>query len=152
MLYLVLQGNHKLVYVLDEGGVFDAPLDKIWRYLQTPPDIHNHPSNQNVEMEMQQDGSVHLSFDNEAPGGTKFRNKIKMAMMPPVGFTMEYIEGPLTGSKAMQFYNPMGNKTGVTIAGEFVSKMLPENQLKSIVQMNLDKAFNEDNSNLQKFT
>ncbi|MFI5419713.1 MAG: hypothetical protein ACHQ1H_01970 [Nitrososphaerales archaeon] len=140
-----------MVYVVDEGSVFDAPLEKIWRYLQTPPDVHNHPDNQNLEMEMQQDGSVHLSFDNAAPDGSKFRNKIKLVMLPPVGFTSEYIEGPMTGSKSMQYYNQMGNRTGVTVVGEFVSKTVPENQIKPLVTSNLERVFKEDNANLQKF-
>jgi len=140
-----------MVFIIDEGSAFDAPLDKIWRFLQTPPDVHNHPANQNVKAEVQPDHSVIMSFDNAGPGGMKISNKIHFTMFPPVGMLVEYIGGPLTGSRMMQYYIPMGEKTGTTVAGDFKSQMVPENQLKPLVMQNLEKAFNEDQENLRRF-
>ncbi len=140
-----------MVFIVDEGSVFDAPTEKIWRYLQTAEDDeHIHRSMMNVQMEMEGEQPV-LSFETEGPGGMKANNKLKMTMFPPVGFLLEYTEGPLTGSKVMQYYIPMGNRTGVTVAGDYVSKMMPEGQLKSVVIAQLEQAFNEDQANLQKF-
>ncbi len=117
-----------MVFIVDEGSVFDAPLDKIWKFLQTPPDVHNHPANQNVEAEMQPDHSMITSFDNDGPGGMKVSNKIRFTMFPPAGMLAEYVGGPLTGSKMMQYYIPMGEKTG-TVVGDFKAQIVPENQL-----------------------
>ncbi len=140
-----------MVHILDEGSVFDAPLDKIWRYLQTAPeDLHVHRSMMNVQTVMEGDQPV-MSFETEAPGGMKVKNKIKMTFFAPVGFLLEYTDGPLTGSKVMQHYAPMGNRTGVTVAGEYVSRMMPENQIKPLILGELEQAFKEDNANLQKF-
>jgi len=48
------------------------------------------------------------------------------------------------------FYFPNGNKTGVTVVGEFTSSMMPdENQLKQAVMSFLEQAFNEDSAYLQ---
>jgi len=146
-----IRSKCNLVFIVDEGSVFDAPLEKIWRYLQTPPDIHDHPQNRNVRTEMQPDGTMHLSFENEGPGGTMMKNKLKLTMVPPIGFVSEYIEGPMTGSRSMQYYQPMGEKTGVTVVGEYVSKVLPEQQIKPIVNESLETAFTQDNANLKKF-
>jgi hypothetical protein len=140
-----------MVFVVDQGSAFDASLEKIWRYLQTPPDVHNHPANQNVRAEMQPDNSMVMTFENDGPGGVKVTNKLKFTMFPPVGFLTEYIGGPLTGSKMMQYYTPMGDKTGVTVAGEFTSAMVPENQLRPMVLQNLEQAFNDDQQNLKQF-
>jgi len=140
-----------MVFIVDEGSVFDAPLEKIWRFLQTPPDIHNHPANQNLQAEFQPDGTIHLTFENEGPGGSMMKNKVKMTMVPPVGFIMEYIEGPMVGSKSMQYYLPKGNSTGVTVVGEYVSKAIPESQIKPIVVRGLETAFNDDQKNLKSF-
>lgn len=39
-----------MVYILDEGSVFDAPIDKIWKYL--PSDEHRHNSLKLINREM----------------------------------------------------------------------------------------------------
>ncbi len=98
-----------------------------------------------------QENTPVISFETEGPGGMKATNKIKLTFFPPVGYLMEYVEGPLTGSKAMQHYVPMGNRTGVTVTGEYLSAMIPQNQLKAAVLAQLEQAFNEDNVTLQKF-
>jgi len=139
-----------LVFILDEGSVFDAPVDKIWRFMQTPGDHHRHASMINRSFEMEGNSTI-LSFDAETLGGTKTRVKIKSTPLVPVGRMLEYIEGPLAGSKVMSYYVPMGDKTGVTIVGEYVSRSIPENQLKSTVMAQLEKSFYEDNENLKNF-
>jgi hypothetical protein len=44
----------------------------------------------------------------------------------------------------------MGNETGVTVAGEYTSQWMPEEQLKYAVRASMDMAFNEDVANMQK--
>ena len=39
-----------MVYILDEGSVFDAPIDKIWKYL--PSEGHRHNSLKLISREM----------------------------------------------------------------------------------------------------
>ena len=39
-----------MVYLIDEGSVFDAPIEKIWKYL--PYENHRHPSFKNVGREV----------------------------------------------------------------------------------------------------
>ncbi len=116
----------------------------------SPTDSHSHPGNMNVKTEMQGEHVI-LSFENEMPGAGRIKQKIKMTMHPPVGMTMEYLEGPMTGTKTMQYYYPKGNKTDVIIAGEYTSKMIPEAQLKAMVLKQLDQVFKEDQENLKRF-
>ena len=73
--------------------------------------------------------------------------KIKSTPLLPVGRMMEYVEGPLAGSRSFLYYVPMGDRTGVTVVGEFVSRSIPENQLKSVVLSQLERSYNEDNEN-----
>jgi hypothetical protein len=141
-----------MVFIIDQGSVFDAPADKVWKYVtEADNEQHQHSSLRNVEYTPEGERAGVLSFDTEGPGGMKIKQKLRMTMLPPVGFLQEYIEGPLAGSKAMQFYHPMGDKTGVTVVGEFVSSMLPENQIHGVVMQQLETAFNEDQANLKKF-
>jgi hypothetical protein len=139
-----------LVFILDEGSVFDAPVEKIWRFMSTPGDHHKHTSMGNRKVEM--DGnSVVLSFETEGQGGVKSLIKIKSTPLAPVGRSMEYLEGPLAGSKAISYYIPMGQKTGITIVGEYVSKVIPEDQIMTVIMNQLEHSFNEDNENLKNF-
>ena len=101
-----------MVFIVDEGSVFDAPLDKIWKFLQTPPDVHNHPANQNVEAEMQPDNSMITSFDNDGPGGMKVSNKIRFTMFPPAGMLAEYSRGTTYRFQNDAVLHPDGRKDG----------------------------------------
>ena len=91
-----------------------------------------------------------MSFDAQTPNGGWVKQTLKMTMFPPVGFTLEYMDGDFVGSKLMQYYIPKGNKTGVTVVGEIVSKSLSPDMAKKMVLKNLETAFNEDQQNLKK--
>ena len=77
-------------------------------------------------------------------------HKLRMTMFAPVGFLLEYVDGPLTGTKLMQYYVPKGDKTGVTIVGEAKSAFLKDEQLKAAVMAGLEAAWKEDRENLKK--
>jgi len=140
-----------MVFIVDKEGTFDAPLEKIWRFLVAPASAHAHPGNINVQTEMQGEHVI-LSFENQIPGAAgRVKQKIKMTMIPPVGLTMEYLEGPMAGTKTMQYYQPKGLKTDVVVVGEFTSNVIPEAQLKAMALRNLEQAFNEDQENLRRF-
>jgi hypothetical protein len=140
-----------VVFIIDQGSVFDAPMDKVWKYLnEADQEQHAHASMTNVQYSQEGEHGI-MSFETPGPGGMMMKQKLKITMLPPVGWVMEYLEGPLAGSKSMQFYHAMGNKTGVTVVGEFVSKMMPENQIHGAVMQQLETAFNEDQANLKKF-
>jgi hypothetical protein len=141
-----------MVFVLDEGSVFDASLEKVWRFMQqSRPDQHRHGARTNVNVERSENSST-ISFDVEGSGGNKTHIKNKNTLLPPLGRFTEYLEGPLAGSKAMTYYVPMGQKTGITVVGEYVSKTLPENQIQDYVLSQAEKSFNEDAENLRNFT
>jgi hypothetical protein len=92
-----------------------------------------------------------MSFDVEGPGGKRIHYKNRTTAFPPLGRIMEYLEGPLAGSKAMTYYTPMGQKTGITVVGEFVSDTIPESEIKSFVLSLFEKGFDEDVENLKNF-
>jgi len=139
-----------LVFIIDEGSTFDAPIEKVWRFMQMGREQHKHVGRTNMKIEPQGDSSI-LSFETEGPGGNKIQNRNKSTSFPPVGRVVEYLEGPLAGSRAVTYYIPMGQKTGITVVGEFVSKTIPEAQIKSVVMEIFEKSFNEDVENLKNF-
>ncbi|MBI2649017.1 MAG: hypothetical protein HYW93_05135 [Thaumarchaeota archaeon] len=136
-----------MVFLVDQGGEFDAPLEKVWKLQEANPN-HTHADMQNLKSSMQGEHPI-LDFETPMPGGN-VKQQIKMTVVPPVGFVMEYTDGPMKGTKLMQFYTPKGKKTGVTVIGELQSSMMSGDQLKKAVQASLDKAYKEDKQNLKK--
>src|SRR5208337_846119 len=105
----MIQLGDCMVYILDEGSVFDAPIDKIWKYL--PSDNHKHDSLKLISREMVNSSAVVITAERNIMG-KMVRTKIKNTLYPPFGFVQEHLEGPTTGSKAFVYYIPKGNKTG----------------------------------------
>jgi hypothetical protein len=138
-----------MVYILDEGSEFDAPLERIWKYLQSDTE-HDHKAIKPISMEMQGENAMVLEEDVTMENLPPLRLKLKMTMFPPFGFVLEYLDGPLAGSKSFQYYIPKGNKTGVTVVGEYLGKGMDDDSLRLTVLQFLGIAFNEDNENLKK--
>lgn len=137
-----------MVFIMDEGSRFKAPLDKIWTLNQSEGQ-HSHPSLRNQVAEQQGDHII-LSYETAMPDGSWVKHKSRVTAFPPVGIAFETLEGPLAGSKSFQYYTPMGAETGVTIVGEFTSKVIPSADLKNAVMAFLGTVFNEDTENLKK--
>ena len=136
-----------MVYILDEGSVFDAPIDKIWKYL--PSDNHRHNSLKLISREMVNNNAVVITAERNIMG-EMVRTKIKNTLYPPFGFVQEHLEGPTAGSKAFVYYVPKGNKTAITIVGDFVLSGMDEKTTRDAVMAQLQVVFDEDNANLKK--
>jgi hypothetical protein len=135
-----------LVYLLDEGSEFDATLDEIWKYL--PSEHHNHPSLKVLNREVVGNSVIITSERNIM--GKPTQVKIRNTLYSPFGIVQEHLEGPLKGSKAFQFYIPKGNKTGITVVGDYIVEGLKDEDIKRIVLQQAQITFEEDNSNLKK--
>jgi hypothetical protein len=134
-----------MVYVIDEGGVFDMPIGKIWEYLRS--EEHRHPSVKMIGREI--DGnSIVLTSERNIMGKTA-RVKVRSTMYPPFGMVQEYLEGPMAGSRAFQFYVPKGDQTGVTVVGDFVIEGLDERAIREAVLSQAQVVFDEDNANMK---
>ncbi len=140
-----------MVYILDEGSEFDAPLDRIWKYVQSEEE-HDHKAIKTLGMEMQGDNVVIITNEVTMGMGPAIRNKLKLTMYPPFGIVQEYLEGPMAGSKTFQYYIPKGNKTGVTVVGDFMGKGMDDDSVKAAALQLLGIAFDEDNANLKRLT
>jgi hypothetical protein len=137
-----------MVFIIDEGSKFKAPLDKVWKLNQSEGQ-HSHPSLRNQRGE-QQGEHVILTYETQMPDGSWAKQKVRTTAYPPVGIAFETLEGPMAGSRSFQFYTPKGNETAVTVVGEFVSKGVPDAALKAGVLAFLGTVFDEDQKNLTK--
>jgi hypothetical protein len=136
-----------MVFILDQGSVFDAPLEKIWKLMSSHSE-HKHPTMKNFKVEPTADPSSVIGTWESELQGTAIPFKAKFTYFPPVGFAMEHLEGPFTGSKEFEYYTPMGDKTGITCVGEYKGVGMSDDQLRAAAAFFYDKVFREDQDNL----
>ena len=137
-----------MVFIIDEGSVFKAPLSKIWQ-LNATEGRHSHPSLKNSTYEPVSENVMILSYDVDM-GGKPVRVRSRLTLVPPLGELFETLDGPLAGSKSFQYYTAKGNETAVTVVGEFKSPVMNDDQVRQAVMGFLQAVFDEDQANLAK--
>ena len=135
---------------LTDDGVFDAPVEKIWRFLQDTT-AHQHGSVRIAKVLEQSDKGMTAEFETKNPDGSWAKAIVKMAFNPPKGHTMEWTTGPRKGTKQTHTYAPMGEKTKVLVEGEFHVEGLDDAATKKAVLGYLESVFNEDNALLRNY-
>ena len=139
-----------MVYLKDEG-IFDAPVDKIWRFLQDDDANHEHRSVRFSKVLEKSKESMVVEMESTSPDGKTFKQTAKFTFNPPKGFNMEFLTGPMTGTKHTHTYTPMGDKTKVEVAGEFKIQGLDEQATRKTALAQLEQLFNEDNAALKQY-
>jgi hypothetical protein len=137
-----------MVFILDEGAVFQVPIQEIWSYFGAL-EKHQHPSMKNMRAELAGEGVLFLSWENDMTDSSG-NNKAKLTMYPPSGFVIEFLEGPFAGTKEFEYYIPRGNQTGITAVGEWMSPNLNDSQLKKAATDFLNTVFREDEENFSR--
>ena len=141
-----------MVHVKDEGSHFDAPIETVWEYLNSEEDHSNsHSGTRNRHRKELSENSMLVSWEQDV-GGKWVKMENRITILPPVGLAIEVMEGPMAGSKFMNFYTPKGDMTEVTVVGEFTSKQIPEAQLEPTVDALLDEMYKEDVAGLRAFS
>ena len=121
-----------MVFVRDEGSVYNAPLEDVWRFLSSGPahaEAHHH---RNVDRKTLPGNAGEYSWEQDFAGKAE-RFTMRWTSFPMFGIAYEVLEGPFTGSKFFAYYRPRGNKTRVTIVGDFVSPTIPPARLEAAV-------------------
>lgn len=141
-----------MVFVADWGSRFDAPVDVIWKYLQSDDDHGpSHKGRRNFDRKAVNENTIVLSWEQDMEGSW-VRLSNRLTFHPPVGFFVEAMEGPMAGSRFFNYYVPHGDKTEVVVVGDWDSKTIPAAQLEKAVVANLEKIFHEDSVGLTEFT
>ena len=134
-----------------EGSKFDAPLEVVWKYLQSPEAHGNaHQGSRNRAMKPLTDSSFVVSWEQNMNGNwVKVANRI--TVFPPLGMVAEAIEGPMKGSTMFTVYTPHGHQTEVSIHAEMQVAGVPPAQLEAMVRGVWDNAYNEDSAGIKAF-
>jgi hypothetical protein len=139
-----------MVHIEDMGSHFDAPIETVWKFIDSPPDHgSSHSDRRNVKAEPDGENRMKLSWEQNMQGNwVKVANHV--TMFPPVAMLVHSVEGPLAGSKFLMYYSPKGAKTMVSVVGDFQSKVIPPAQLEQTVMASLETAFNEDQAGIRR--
>jgi len=134
-----------------EGSKFDASLDVVWKYLQSP-EAHGgaHRNSRNRSMQPLNDTSFVVSWEQNM-NGTWVKVANRITVFPPLGMVAEAIEGPMTGSKMFTVYTPHGPKTEVSVFAEMQAHGVSAGQLEAMVRGAWEMAFNEDATGIREF-
>jgi len=138
-----------MVHVSDEG-MFDAPLEKIWRFLNDDSS-HKHSSLKFSKVLEQTDKGMTSEVEVKNPDGSWRKETWKLSFNPPKGFSMEMVSGPMKGTKHSHTYTAMGNKTKVVVEGEFVAQGMDDASLKKAALGMFEQVFNEDSAALKNY-
>ena len=139
-----------MVHIEDLGSHFDAPLDIVWKFIDSPEDHRSsHANRRNAQGAPDPEGGMRVSWEQNVQGNwVKVANHV--TMFPPVAMLVNSLEGPLAGSKFLFYYKANGKRTGVNAIGEFQSAMIPPAHLESMVLASFESAFNDDNAALRR--
>lgn len=138
-----------MVHVSDEG-VFDEPLDKIWRFLNDDKG-HQHSMLKTSKVMEQSDKGMTAEVEVKNQDGTWRKETWSFSFNPPSGFGIEVKSGPMKGTKHKHTYTSMGPKTKVIVEGEFVAQGMDDAALKKAALALFEQAFNEDVAHLKNF-
>jgi hypothetical protein len=141
-----------MAHVKDEG-VFDAPLDKIWKFLQDEtPGVHNHKAIRGMKPIEQKGNAATVEMEMVNPDGKSTRKETwRFVYNPPHGFEMEALAGMSKGTRYSHRYTPMGNRTKVEVEGEFLIQGMDETSIRQAALGFLAQVFDEDSDNLNRY-
>jgi len=133
-----------MVFVKDEGSVFDAPIEFVWKYL-TGAEEHDsaHKTTRNSKFAKYSDITF-LYGSERLLGGKWAADQLRISIFPPVSVVTEWIEGVLEGSKLVYVYSPEGERTRIDVYGEFTSTSLVAKDVEAAAREFLDTEFAAD--------
>lgn len=137
-----------MVFIRDDG-IFDAPIDKIWKLLGDMSGTHHHESITEMVPVDTKGNVTTFNVKTKRPDGKTYTEVWRMTMFAPDGFLSETLEGPAKGSKNTHTYIPMGNKTKVVVTGDFRLEGMDDETTRKMTLDYLNNVFNEDNKHIQ---
>ncbi len=133
-----------MVYVKDEGSVFDAPIDFVWQYIFSGK-AHDSAHTTTRKPTFGKYSDITILYGSERLLRGKWApDQLRISMFPPVSVVTEWLEGQLAGSKLVYVYSPQGEKTRIDVYGEFTSKTLPATEVEAAAREFLDGEFAAD--------
>jgi hypothetical protein len=121
-----------MVFVRDEGSVYNAPIDDVWRFLSAGPTHSEAHRHRKVERKSLPGNAGEYTWEQDFEGKPE-RFTMRWTSFSPFGIAYDVLDGPFAGSKFFVYYRPRGTKTRVTIVGDFASSTIPPTRLEAAV-------------------
>ena len=134
-----------MVFVRDEGSVYNAPLEDVWRFLSSGPSHSEAHHHRNAEHKPLPGFYSEDTWEQDFEGKSE-KFTVRWTALPPFGTAYDVLEGPFRGSKFFVYYRARGNKTRVTIVGDFVSPTIPAARVETAVLAFFAREFEEDSA------
>lgn len=136
-------------YKRDRIIIFDAPLEKVFRYMNTGG--HKHVAFKSHKLIDKSGNVVTIDAEIYNPDGTTYKTTITHTVNPPKGIETKMTGGAMDGAKFRHTYTPIDGRTKVDLEGDFPQfpGMSEADELKMIDGF-FTMIFTEDNANLQK--
>ena len=135
-----------MVFIKDEGSLFDAPIDVVWEYI-FGGEGHDasHKTTRGAKMKALVESPFVLRYAAERKYGTRWvPETMRITFFPPVATVQELLNGPMAGSKWTYVYSPQGRRTRIDVHGEFRSRKFSERKLRQVATHFLENEFRED--------
>jgi hypothetical protein len=133
-----------MVFVKDEGSVFEAPIDFVWKYIYGA-ESHDAAHTTTRKPKFEKVSEITFTYGSERLLRGKWApDRLRISMFPPVSVVTEWMDGVLAGSKLVYVYSPQGNQTRIDVYGEFTSKTLPPDEVEPAAREFLDTEFAAD--------
>ena len=132
-----------MVFVRDEGSVYNAPLEVVWKFLSSDAQHSQAHGHRNAVGKELSANSGEYRWEQDFEGKAE-PFTMRWTAFPLFGIAYEVLEGPFVGSKFFVYYRPRGNKTRVTIVGDFVSPSIPPLRLETSVLAFFAREFEQD--------
>lgn len=136
-----------MVRYYDDRGVFEAPLDSVWRMIgehtdENMPALHPDLTSRTVR---QEGDTIEREVDARTPEGGRDKMRMLFTARPPRTLTIDYLEGAMKGSWVTNTYIPEGpDKTRVIATGEFHIAGEDDEEARRDAGRMLDQRFDED--------
>lgn len=147
------KNDPSVTYFEDRGGVFDAPLEVVWDYIEKDEEFHPKAHRTSLRDFQGKDLSEISSLNScEVQWGGRWRRMVsRNTTVRPAVRINEELEGPYAGSKMVFLYSPRGQKTAVDVLCYMRSSELTPEEIRRDTLTNLAKTFDEDAPFVRRF-
>lgn len=135
-------------------GIFEAPLAKVWKLLQeehTPEKITAiHTNFQKVKVLEEKGNTMKQEITAIGMDGKAMTFQARLTFNQPKNFDIEWLTGPMAGSKVSNVYTEQGSQTKVVTSGDVKIAGMDEPSVLKIFEEMMSNSFNADQSYLKK--
>lgn len=136
-----------MVKYYDDAGVYDAPVDKVWKVLEAHTDENlpkMHPSIHSARTLSEKEGTSEREVEYEVSDGKTEKARLRMTVKPPYSMGIDYLSGSMEGSWVVNTYVPEGDKTRVICTGDFHIRGTDDETALEMGREMIDSRFEED--------